>query len=462
MHGYALTAGGTDILPQMEALSLTWGLDHRTMTPIPPAGALTVTRASALSRQRIIREGVALAHPALGGTLFAAQYGIQRRDSGGAGQPHMFELETDTRLAMTVRDRRVEWRREQAGAFNRPGIDFRTQPLQQRSWGRQALQAAYPTETVDVSAVPATGLQWYPPRTASWNLQDTGRILHQWFGWPVLARGAGGLVWTPGDLDGTLRSAATAITESSLWISQLRGGVHEAGLYTSLALDWAGLYRDAYHDEVVNDEPVAVPPLQVLYRNAGAERLHEARQAVIPGIPPGSPNPAIWDAAAYGLASTLPYLQMEVWTPSGDYGQAITGRAQHRRVLALELPGVQPDADARAALRTLITPGRVVSLDIDGAPLDSWAGYATVSIVHFEWHFRSLPRWTVSLVSLSGRIAGRDRWILGTTPLPAPLTGEPGPAAWRYDVPAVPGPGPAAWAFRTGGAGPATFSFTTE
>lgn len=417
--GYSITADARDITNEFLSMDITWGLDHRTMQAIPPSGALAVARASDLNRQGVIRNGIELSNPDVGGVLFRADTGIQRRDSGSLAQPNAFDLQTGTRLSMAVRDRRVEWHRPQAGVSNRQGVDFRTQPIQQREWARQLLQAAYPEHAVDVSRCPATGLEWHPPRTAGWHLQDTPRIMYSWFGWPVFSSGTGGLSMTPGDLVG--RDAAITTTQDDLRITGMSGGVVEAGLFTGLQLDWQYLYRDAFSDVVVNDEPVEIPEIQPLYRNIGAELLHGAREAVIPGVPPGSPTPTDWDAAAYGLNSALPNLQMQGWSPSGDYGAAITTRAQHRRVVTLGIPGVQPTPEAYATLRRLIAPGSIHALNIDGRPYDQWAGYCTTAVVNFSWDYNRMPTWIISFVSLSGRIPGRDRWTLGETPLPAPL-----------------------------------------
>jgi hypothetical protein len=188
-----------------------------------------------------------------------------------------------------------------------------------------------------------------------------------------------------------------------------------------LRLDWSHLYADAFHGHLFLGDPVEVPAVQPLYQNRGAEELHGGRVAEVPGLPPGSPDPQAWDATAYGLNSSLPNLQMRDWAPAGEYGLAVTTRAQHRRVCTMRIPGVQPNAAAYQALNRLTTAGSVVRMEVDGGPRDSWSGYATVALVNLSLQYARLPQWTVSLVSLSGRIPGRDAWILGATPLPAPV-----------------------------------------
>ena len=417
IHGYAMSADGVDIAPELRGLSLVWGLDHRTMAPIPPAGTATLAGPDTGLSQRIVRAGMQVSHAGLGGVLFNALAG-RRRSDGGGPTGRTIDLQTALRQAATRRDAEVLWSRRHPD-FN-AASDFRTISLQQRDWGRELLAAAYPGRTVDTSACPSAGLAWHPPRAARWQVQDTGRILHAWFGWPVVHAGIGTVAFTPGDLSAGLRRAAPRIRTSDLWIEDLGGGVVEAGMATGLQLDWTRLYADAWPD-------LDIPALQILHRNEGAVELYGERPATVAGLPPGSPNPAGWDGDAYGNLAPLPALAMRDWTPSGDYGAAILNRAQHRRVATLRLPGVQPSPAAMQALQSLVAAGTVVRLDIDGSPRGAWSGFATVATVMLNIEHGRLPEWTVSLVSLSGAVPGRTEWTLGTTPLPAPV---PGPGIW--------------------------------
>ena len=418
IHGYAVRSDGVDATPELQGLALAWGIDHRTMTPVPPAGTITLSGSPGGLGNRIINAGIDLSHAALG-DLFKSEAGVRRRDPGGSARATVWELQSASRLALTRRDAEAQWSRATPGD-HAVAVDFRTQTLQQATWGGQLLAAAVPALATTVADCPAAGLAWHLPLSARWPVQDTGRILYDWFGWVVAAGGTGGLALTPGDLSAALRTAAPDIDEDSLWCEEVGAGVVEAGVRTSLSLDWSKLYADAWPD-------VDAPPVQDLYLNHGALDLHGSRPAVIPGVPPGSPDPAAWDARAWGLSSTLPTLQMAGWVPTGDYGLALDTRAQHRRVATLRIPGVQPSPAAYAVLRHLVRPGRVVALDIDGDPRGGWSGYGTVALVLFEIRAPAIPQWTVSIVSMSGAVPGRTEWTLGITPLPAPV---PGPGVW--------------------------------